>query len=154
MADGITTIAALNWGTSTGGAAGSGEDTTTVGVDRQDQRTPPGLQYMWAAQFNNVKNLTMKMSQAFKGGTRIQLLPQSSNPFGGTESGCYIDTSGVFWSVYNGTRTKPASLTVYANTSLLTAGAAATAGTNGLAVSQSTNQLWITYDATNWSALS
>lgn len=106
MADGITSLATLNWGASTGGAAGSGETTTTLGVDRQDSRTPPDLTRVWAAQINANKNLLLSMSAFFKGGTRLQVLTQTSNPFGVSESGYYIDTTGKFWGVYNGTPTQ------------------------------------------------
>ncbi len=93
MADGITSLASLNFGTSTGGAASAGETTTTLGLDRQDSRTPPGLSYVWAAQLNAIKNLLLTMTAYFKGGTRLQILPQSANPFGSIETGFYADNS-------------------------------------------------------------
>jgi hypothetical protein len=105
MADGLTSLSSLNWGTSTGGAASSGESTLTLGVDRSDTRTPPDVFHIWGAQLNAVKNLALAMSLTFKGGTRLGTLTQSSNPFGASESGFYIDTGGIAYSVFNGTPT-------------------------------------------------
>lgn len=105
MADGISSLSTIAWGTSTGGAAGAGETTLTLGVDRADQRTPPDLYRVWAAQINAIKNLGLAMSATFKGGTRLGVLPQTSSPFGASESGFYLDTSGNPYSVYNGSRT-------------------------------------------------
>lgn len=95
MADGLTTLNSLLWGTSTGGAAGSGETFLAMGADRVDTRTPPDTTRVWGLQLNQVKNLATAMSASFKGGTRLQVLPQNSNPFGSTEAGFYIDTTGV-----------------------------------------------------------
>jgi len=105
MADGLTSLGTLSWGTSTGGAAGSAESTLTLGVDRADTRTPPDTSHVWGAQINQVKNLLLLMSATFKGGTRLGVATQSSNPFGASESGFYIDTSGGGWLVFNGTPT-------------------------------------------------
>jgi hypothetical protein len=105
MADGLTSLSSLNWGTSTGGAASSGESTLTLGVDRSDTRTPPDVFHIWGAQLNAVKNLALAMSVTFKGGTRLGTLTQSSNPFGASESGFYIDAGGTAYSVFNGTPT-------------------------------------------------
>jgi hypothetical protein len=105
MADGLTSLGTLSWGTSTGGAAGSAESTLTLGVDRGDTRTPPDTNHVWGAQINQVKNLLLLMTATFKGGTRLGVLTQSSNPFGANESGFYIDASGGAWSVFNGTPT-------------------------------------------------
>jgi hypothetical protein len=154
MADGITTLAVPNWATSTGGAAGSAESTLTLGIDRLDVRAPVDTTRLWGLALNNLKSTVVGITTTFKGGTRLGCLPQSSNPFGASESGCYIDTSGAFWTVFNGTRSKPPNEAVVANTTALTSGLAAQVGTNGHAVTQSTNQYWITYDATNWTALS
>jgi len=105
MADGLSSLSSINWGASTGGAAGSAESTLTLGVDRGDTRTPPDTNHVWGAQLNNCKNLLIAISATFKGGTRLGVLPQSSNPFGGSESGFYVDNSGGFWGVYNGAPT-------------------------------------------------
>lgn len=105
MADGITSLNSISWGTSTGGAAGSAESTLTLGVDRSDTRTPPDTNHIWAAQLNNVKAAVLAISQTFKGGTRLGLLTQTSNPFGASESGFYINTSGQAFFVFNGTPT-------------------------------------------------
>lgn len=104
MADGRTSLASLIFGTSTGGAASSGETTTTLGLDRQDSRVPPDLARVWAAQLNQIKNLLLLITAFWKGGTRLQLLTQTANPFGSSESGLYIDTSGNIYSVFNGAR--------------------------------------------------
>ena len=105
MADGTSSLASLNWGTSTGGAAGAAETTLTLGVNRTDVRTPPDTSHVWAAQIAAMENLLLAMSAAFKGMTRLQVLTQSSNPFSASESGFYIDSAGVAYSVFNGTRT-------------------------------------------------
>lgn len=105
MADGLTSLQALLWGTSTGGAAGSGETFLTMGADRVDTRTPPDTTRVWGLQLNQAKNLATAMSASFKGGTRLQVLPQNSNPFGSTEAGLYIDNSGNAKVSYNGTVT-------------------------------------------------
>lgn len=94
MADGISTIGSLRWGTSSAGAAVSAEDTTTMGVDRQDDRTPPDLRHVWAAQLNNAKNLLLAMSATFKSGTRLGASTQTANPFAANEQGFWIDGSG------------------------------------------------------------
>lgn len=102
MADGLTTLSQLLWGTSTGGAPGSGESNLTLGADRVDSRTPPGTNYTWGLQLNQVKNLALAMSAAFKGRTRLQSDPQTSNPFGSTESGFYMTAAGTPLGVFNG----------------------------------------------------
>jgi len=84
----------------------------TLGLDRADTRTPPDTSHVWGSQINQVKNLLLLMSATFKGGTRLGVATQSSNPFGASESGFYIDTSGVAWSVFNGTRTSLGSATL------------------------------------------
>lgn len=104
MADGLTTLNSLLWGTSTGGTPGSGESILTLGADRVDARPPPDVTRTWGLQLNQVKNLALAMSSAFKGRTRLQSDPQTANPFGSTESGFYIDGAGQPWSVNNGSR--------------------------------------------------
>lgn len=91
MADGITSLSNLVFGTSTGGAASAGETTLSLGVDRGDQRTAPDLFHVWAAQLNAVKNLALTMSVFAKGGTRLQVLSQSASPFGAGEIGFWSD---------------------------------------------------------------
>jgi hypothetical protein len=102
MADGITSLAPLRFGTSTGGAAVTPDATDTLGVDRADQRTPPDLMRIWAAQLNAVKNFNIAVGQTFKSGTRLGCAPQTSNPFGATESGFYLSAAGTPYSVFNG----------------------------------------------------
>ena len=94
MADGTSTLGALLWGTSTGGAASAGESTLTLGVDRVDTRTPPDNTHIWGLQINQVKNLGLAISATFKGGTRLGILTQSASPFGATEQGLWCDTAG------------------------------------------------------------
>lgn len=89
---------ALNWGT------GTAETTLTLGTDRLDVRIPGDQYHSSHLQLARHNQLLLTMSQYFKGGSRAQLIPQSSNPFGATESGVYVDTSGTLWVVYNGTR--------------------------------------------------
>lgn len=94
MADGISTIGTIRWGTSSAGSAVSAEDTTTLGVDRQDAKNPPDLYHVWASQLNNVKNVVLGMSSSFKSGTRLGVATQSSSPFAANEQGWWCDTSG------------------------------------------------------------
>jgi hypothetical protein len=101
-ADGLSALDALNWNTTTGGAAGLAETTSTLGQDRLDLRTPPDAYRLWHRQINQCKNLLLSMSAFFKGGTRLQVLPQSSNPFGSVETGFYVDNSGNPKLSYNG----------------------------------------------------
>lgn len=93
----------LNWGTSTGGAAGSAETTSTLGTDRTDYRVPPDTYTVGGLQITRVKNLVLAMSQYLKGGTRLQVLTQTSTPFGATEHGFWCDASGNPRFNYNGT---------------------------------------------------
>lgn len=98
-ANGTTALDTLNWGT------GVAETTSTLGVDRQDLRSPPDSSHLWGAQINASKNLLLSMSQYFKGGARLQVIKQGSNPFGAGESGVYIDNSGTVFKVVDGTPT-------------------------------------------------
>lgn len=93
-ADGQTALDPLFWGTSTAGAASSGETTSTLGVDRGDVQVPRDTTRLWNLQITRVKNLLIAMSTTFKGGTRLGVLTQSSSPFGSTEQGFWGDTSG------------------------------------------------------------
>jgi hypothetical protein len=65
-----------------------------MGVDRADTRVPPDISHVWGAQINAAKNLLIAISQTFKGGTRLGVATQSSNPFGANEQGLYCDTNG------------------------------------------------------------
>lgn len=86
-------LSTLNWGTSTGGAAGSAETTLTLGQDPLDTRIPPDQYRLSLLQIARIKNLVLSMSQFAKGGTRLQVLAQSSNPFGAGEAGYWTDNS-------------------------------------------------------------
>lgn len=105
MADGIGTFATLNYGTSTGGSAGSGETTSTIGVDHRDVTTPPDVYHISNEQISQLRRLAALITADSKGGTRALVRTQSSNPFGVNESGFYMDTAGVAYFVFNGTRT-------------------------------------------------
>jgi hypothetical protein len=94
MADGISSLNTISWGTSTGGAAVSAESTLSLGVDRADTRTPPDTSHIWGSALNNAKNLLIAMSATFKGGTRLGVATQSASPFGASEQGLWCDTSG------------------------------------------------------------
>lgn len=96
-ANGTSALDTLNWGT------GVAETTSTLGVDRQDVRTPPDTSHIWGAQISQCKNLLLTMSAYFKGGARLQLLTQGSNPFSVGENGLYMDTGGTVYKVVNGT---------------------------------------------------
>jgi hypothetical protein len=94
MADGISSLNTISWGTSTGGAAVSAESTLSLGVDRVDTRTPPDTSHIWGSALNNAKNLLIAVSATFKGGTRLGVATQSASPFGASEQGLWCDTSG------------------------------------------------------------
>ncbi len=125
-ANGTSALDAVSWGSSTGGAAGSAETTSTLGVDRTDQRTPPDTYHVWGAQLNACKNLLISISTTFKGGTRLGVLKQSSNPFGSSETGFYADntatanprfsTNGTLTYVANGAVTTKGDLTPFNGT--------------------------------------
>lgn len=83
----------LNWGTSAGGAAGLSETTSTLGQDRQDVRVPPDTYHIGNLQLARYNQLLLLMSQYMKGGTRLRVLEQTSNPFGIGEAGFWTDTS-------------------------------------------------------------
>lgn len=83
----------LLWGTSSGGSAGSGETANTLGTDRQDVRVPVDSYHIGGLQIARFGQLLMSMSQHFKGGTRLRVLAQSSNPFGTGEAGFWTDNS-------------------------------------------------------------
>lgn len=97
-------LSALNWGTSTGGSAGSAETTSTLGNDPLDRAQPTDVYHLSHLQMARMKNLLIAISQDLKGGTRLLSRVQSSNPFGATEAGYYVDSSGSAWLSYNGTR--------------------------------------------------
>jgi hypothetical protein len=93
-ADGQTALDPLFWGTSTSGAASSGETTSTLGVDRGDVQVPRDTTRLWNKQITQAKNLLIAISSTFKGGTRLGVLTQSSSPFGSTEQGLWCDVAG------------------------------------------------------------
>ena len=84
-------VSPLNWGTSTGGAAGAAETTSTLYTDRVDTRIPPDNFTISALQISRMRQLLVSMSAFYKGGTRLQVLAQSSNPFGAGEAGFWSD---------------------------------------------------------------
>ncbi len=98
-ANGTTTLDTINWGTSVA------ESTSTLGVDRLDVRDPPDQYHVWGAQISALKNLLLTMSAYFKGGARLQVIKQASNPFGAGETGFYIATDGTPYKVVDGTPT-------------------------------------------------
>lgn len=98
-------ISALNWGASTGGAAGSAESSSTLGTARIDSREPPSQSHISGLQITRLVELGIAMSAWYKGGTRLRVLKQSSNPFGATESGFYISQAGTAYTVVDGVAT-------------------------------------------------
>ncbi len=98
-ANGTTALDTLNWGTSVA------ESTSTLGVDRVDVRSPPDTSHIWGAQISATKNLLLAMSAYFKGGARLQIIKQASNPFGAGESGFYVASDGTGYVVDDGTPT-------------------------------------------------
>src|SRR5262245_7251182 len=96
-----TWLDALIFGTSTGGAASSAETTNTLGLDRLDVRIPPDQYRVGGLQIARFGQLLQKISAFMKGGTRLQVLAQSSNPFGTGEVGFWSD--GTNPKFYNGT---------------------------------------------------
>jgi hypothetical protein len=106
MADGITSLDALNWGATSPAA----ETALTLGNDRRDVRNPPDNSYIWGAQINAAKNLLQKISTTFQGGGRLGVEKlQTANPFGANEHGFYIASGGTPTVVVSGA---PSSLMV------------------------------------------
>lgn len=93
----------LNWGTSTGGAAGAAETDATLGIDRKDIAVPRDVYRLSNLSITRMKNLVKAMSEFAKGGTRLKVLKQSANPFGAGESGFYIAQDGTLYAVVDGT---------------------------------------------------
>lgn len=92
-ANGTNALDPINWGTSTGGAAGSAETSSTLGVARIDTRTVPDQYHVWGLQLTALISLGLAASATFKGGTRLGTLTQTASPFGSTEQGFWVDTS-------------------------------------------------------------
>lgn len=103
-------LSALSYGLSTGGSAGSAETTSTLGADALNARQPPTAYQVDNLQITQCKNLLIRITQDLKGGTRLRVRTQTDNPFGATESGFYMDTSGHAYKVYNGTRSRLAAI--------------------------------------------
>lgn len=91
-----TYLDALNWGT------GVAETTNTLGQDRLDVQIPPDQYQLSNLQITRMKNLLLAISQYWKGGARLQVVTQSSNPFAVGEYGFYVDTNGISYTVSNG----------------------------------------------------
>jgi hypothetical protein len=87
-------LSALNFGASAGGAAGSAETTSTLGTDRLDLKEPSDQYHIGGLQITRMKNLLINMTEFSKGGTRVKVLRQTSNPFSAGEVGFYVDNSG------------------------------------------------------------
>src|SRR5689334_16113703 len=83
----------LAWGTTSGGSAGAAETTSTLGTDRLDVKVPSDQYHSSHLQLARMRNLLQSMSQYYKGGTRLQVLSQTANPFGSTEVGYYADNA-------------------------------------------------------------
>lgn len=96
---------ALNYGTSTGGSAGSAETASTLGTARLDRQVPPSQYQISGLQISRLVEFAIAVSSDLKGGTRLRVRKQSSNPFGATESGFYISQAGTPYYVVDGTAT-------------------------------------------------
>jgi hypothetical protein len=133
MADGISSLNSISWGTSTGGSAVSAESTLTLGVDRADTRIPPDTSHLWGAALNNAKNLLLAMSATFKSGTRLGVATQSSSPFAANEQGLWVDNSGNLKFAYGGVSNTLFSVALGTKGDLITYTGAAVAvqGTGG-----------------------
>lgn len=127
MADGITSLNSISWGTSTGGSAVSAESTLSLGVDRSDTRIPPDTSHLWGAALNNAKNLLIAMSQTFKSGTRLGVATQSASPFAANEQGLWVDNSGVLRYSFGGSSSTLFSAAFAAKGDLISYTGAATA---------------------------
>jgi hypothetical protein len=144
MADGISSLNTISWGTSTGGSAVSAESTLSLGVDRVDTRIPPDTSHLWGAALNNAKNLLLAMSATFKGGTRLGVATQSASPFGASEQGLWCDTSGnPKWS-YGGVANTLLSVAMSSKGDLITYTGSAVAvlpvGTNNFVLTADSTQ--------------
>lgn len=96
----------LNYGQSTGGAPGTAETTNTLGTARVDVRVPPDQTRVGGLQITNLVLLLLAMTQDNKGGTRLFTRTQTSTPFGASEQGLWIDTSGNLYFSYGGLNTQ------------------------------------------------
>lgn len=90
-----TWLSTINWGTSSGGSAGSAETTSTLGTAVADLVVPPDQYHVGNLRIENMRQLLIAMSGYFKGGTRIQVLAQTSNPFSSGEVGFYSDNAAT-----------------------------------------------------------
>lgn len=98
-------LSALNYGTSTGGAAGSAESASTLGAARLDRQVPPSQYQVSGLQITRLVEFALAVSSDLKGGTRVRVRKQSSNPFGASESGFYISQAGTGYVVVDGVAT-------------------------------------------------
>lgn len=96
----------LNYGQSTGGTPGTAETTSTLGTARVDVRVPPDQTRVGGLQITNLMLLLLAMTQDNKGGTRLFTRTQTSTPFGVSEQGLWIDTSGNLYFSYGGLNTQ------------------------------------------------
>jgi hypothetical protein len=90
-----TWLATLNWNTSSGGSAGSAETTSTLGTAVADLVVPPDQYHIGNLRIERMRQLLISMSAFFKGGTRLQVLAQTSNPFSSGEVGFYSDNAAT-----------------------------------------------------------
>lgn len=111
----------LNYGASTGGAAGSAETTATLGEDPVDVREPPDQTRTSHLQIARMKNALIALTQDSKGGTRQRVRYQSASPFGATEMGIWASGSlgAPMWS--NGTSSVQLLSQVWPTTSVTSA---------------------------------
>lgn len=91
---------ALNWG------SGTAETANTLGTDRLDIRIPSDQYHTSHLQIARMKNLLISISEYMKGGARVRVLPQSSNPFSASESGFYVGDDGNGYVVFEGAATQ------------------------------------------------
>ena len=98
-------LSAINFGTSTGGSAGAAETTSTLGTARLDTREPPTQYHLSNLQITRLAEFCMEVSAYMKGGTRVRVLKQITNPFGATESGFYVSSAGTAYLVVDGVAT-------------------------------------------------
>lgn len=95
-------LSSIVYGTSTGGAAGAGETTSTIGTARVDYQQPPDVYHLANLQLARFNQYILAQSAADKGGTRQKNLMQSSNPFAVGEYGDWVDSSGFSRFCSNG----------------------------------------------------
>jgi len=98
-------LSSISFGTATGGAAGAAETTTTLGTARLDRQVPPSQYQVSGLQISRLVELAIAMSAHSKGGTRLKVIKQTSNPFSAAESGFYISAAGSAFTVVDGVAT-------------------------------------------------